>query len=55
MSPQCVGVEAWACSPMEQSGKENSNASGKRWDGLVDTALVEEDFRGKLGLRAVKI
>lgn len=53
--PQCMGVEAWACPQMDQSGKENHNVSGKRWDGSMETAVVGEDFRGKLGLAVGKI
>lgn len=53
--PQCMGVEAWACPQMDQSGKENRNVSGKRWDGSMETAVVGEDFRGKLGLAVGKI
>lgn len=45
-----MGVKAWACPQMDQSGKENNSVRGKRWDGSVETAVVGEDFRGNLGL-----
>lgn len=54
-APQCMGVEAWPCPQMDQSGKEKHNVSGKRWDGSMETAVVGEDFRGKLGLAVGKI